>query len=86
MSLKPLRFIAIMLAALTLGMGFCHLMELPARMAWNQYLWVGTTVQGGLYRMFSTLGVFIELATVIALGFNAYGRCGSSRQLSPPPE
>jgi hypothetical protein len=72
MPLKVLRFIAIMLAALTLGMGFCHLMELPARMAWDQYLWVATTVQGGLYRMFGTLGALIDVATVIALFLLAY--------------
>jgi hypothetical protein len=26
-----------------------HLMELPARMAWDQDLWVGATVQGYLF-------------------------------------
>ena len=41
MLLKGTRFAAIMLAALTLGMGICHVMQLPARMAWDQYLWVG---------------------------------------------
>ena len=45
--LKGIRFVAIMLAALTLGLGFCHLMQLPSRMGWDQYLWVGSTVQGG---------------------------------------
>ena len=39
----------LMLAALTLGLSFCHLMQLPSRMGWDQYLWVGSTVQGGLY-------------------------------------
>lgn len=41
MLLTGIRFTAILLAALTLGMGFCHLMQLPARMGWDQYLWVG---------------------------------------------
>jgi hypothetical protein len=72
MPLKVLRFVAVMLAALTLGMGFCHLMELPARMAWDQYLWVGSTVQGGLYRMFGTLGAAIDVAAVIMLIVLAY--------------
>ena len=70
--LRVARFIAIMLAALTLGMGFCHLMELPARMGWDQYLWVGSTVQGGLYQMFGTVGALIDVATVIALSLLAY--------------
>lgn len=72
MLLKGTRFFALMLAALTLGMGFCHLMQLPARMAWDQYLWVGSTVQGGLYAMFGTIGAVIDIATVIALGILAY--------------
>jgi len=70
--LKATRFIAVMLAALTLGMGFCHVMQLPARMAWDQYLWVGSTVQGGLYAMFGTIGAVTDIATVIALGILAY--------------
>ena len=72
MLLKATRFIAVMLAALTLGMGFCQLMQLPARMAWDQYLWVGSTVQGGLYAMFGTIGAIIDVATVIVLGILAY--------------
>ena len=57
-----------LLAALTLGLSFCHLMQLPSRMAWDQYLWVGSTVQGGLYAMFGSIGAVIFVATVIALG------------------
>jgi hypothetical protein len=72
MLLKATRFIAVMLAALTLGMGVCHLMQLPARMAWDQYLWVGSTVQGGLYAMFGGIGAIIDVACVIVLGILAY--------------
>ena len=61
-----------MLAALTLGLGFCHLLQLPSRLGWDQYLWVGSTVQGGLYAAFGSIGAVIFLATVIALGLNAY--------------
>jgi hypothetical protein len=70
--LKITRFVAIILAALTLGMGFCHLMELPARMGWDQYLWVGSTVQGGLYSLFGSVGAVIDVATIIALALLAY--------------
>jgi anthrone oxygenase-like protein len=72
MLLKVIRFVAVMLAALTLGMGFCHLMQLPARMGWDQYLWVGSTVQGGLYNTFGSVGALINVAAVIALGILAY--------------
>ncbi len=72
MVLKVIRFVAVMLAALTLGMGFCHLMQLPARMGWDQYLWVGSTVQGGLYNTFGSVGAVIDVAAVIALALLAY--------------
>jgi hypothetical protein len=54
MALRIVRFAALMLGALTLGMGLCHLLQLPARMGWDQYLWVGSTVQGGLYSLFGS--------------------------------
>jgi hypothetical protein len=72
MLLKGTRFVAIMLAALTLGLGFCHLMQLPSRLGWDQYLWVGSTVQGGLYAAFGSVGAVIFVATVIALALLAY--------------
>ena len=72
MLLKGTRFVAVMLAALTLDMGFCHVMQLPARMGWDQYLWVGSTVQGGLYAMFGSIGAIIDVACVIVFGILAY--------------
>ncbi|MGD9866653.1 MAG: hypothetical protein AB7U38_01490 [Hyphomicrobiales bacterium] len=67
MPAKGLRFATMMLAALSTGMAFCHLMELPARIGWDRDLWVGSTVEGGLYRMFGTIGAVIVVVTV-ALG------------------
>lgn len=67
MSLRSVRFAVIMLAALSLSFGIGHLMELPARMAWDQYLWVGATVQGGLYALSGPLGVLIQVTMIIAL-------------------
>jgi hypothetical protein len=84
MLLKGTRFAAVLLAALTLlGLGFCHLMQLPSRLGWDQYLWVGSTVQGGLYAMFGSIGAVLFVATVIVLALNAYfvrehGRPGSA--------
>lgn len=72
MLLKVTRFVALLLAALTLGMGFCHLMQLPARMGWDQYLWVGSTVQGGLYSLFGSIGAIIYVAAVIVLALLTY--------------
>jgi hypothetical protein len=72
MLLKGTRFVAIILAALTLGLGVCHLMQLPSRLGWDQYLWVGSTVQGGLYNLFGSVGAVIFVATLIALALLAY--------------
>ena len=47
-------------------------MQLPSRLGWDQYLWVGSTVQGGLYALFGSVGAVIFIATVIALALNAY--------------
>jgi hypothetical protein len=72
MTLKIVRFIALMLGALTFGMGLCHLLQLPARMGWDEYLWVGSTVQGGLYSLFGSVGAVIDISTVITLGLLTY--------------
>jgi hypothetical protein len=70
--LRITRFVALMLAALTLGLGFCHLMQLPSRMGWDQYLWVGSTVQGGLYATFGSVGAIIGLVAIVVLFIHAY--------------
>jgi hypothetical protein len=72
MWLKVLRFVALMLAAFTLAMGLCHLLQLPARMGWDQYLWVGSTVQGGLYALFGSIGAIIGLVAILVLFILAY--------------
>ena len=72
MLLKGTRFIAVFLAALTLGFGVCHLMQLPSRLGWDQYVWVGSTVQGGLYGASGSVGAIVFVATVIALALLAY--------------
>lgn len=65
MHLKAWRFASLMLAAVVTGLGLCHLMEMPARMTWYQHLWVGSTVHGGLYRMFGTAGTVFVIANIV---------------------
>jgi len=59
---KTWRFITIILAALTMGMAFCHTLELPAKMSYSSTVW--TTLQQSLYWGFGHIGGFIEAATV----------------------
>ncbi|HSA67861.1 MAG TPA: hypothetical protein VLE24_09390, partial [Methyloceanibacter sp.] len=67
MAFRLARFVVIILAALSLSVGIGHLMQLPARMGWDQYLWVGSTVQGGTYALSGPLGVLLQVVTIVAL-------------------
>jgi hypothetical protein len=67
MSLRVLWFITLMLASLTTAMSFSHLLEMAPRLEWNAELWVGTTVTGGLYRLFGTVGAVVETSNWVAV-------------------
>lgn len=57
MFLRNWRFTTMLLAALSVGMSFCHALELPVRINWSSELWVETTVRGNLYLAFGPRGV-----------------------------
>jgi hypothetical protein len=58
------RFITFLLAALTLAMAFCHLLEMSPKMKYDAALY--TTVQQTVYRNFGVpLGAAIETGAVI---------------------
>lgn len=59
--------LALLAAAMSMAFSFCHLMELPARIGWPRELWVDSTVVGGQYVMFGTLGAFIEIAAIVGI-------------------
>lgn len=67
MPLKILTFAVVMMAALALSVGVGHLMQLPARIGWDQYLWVGSTVQGGFYRLSGPIGILLQAVSLIGL-------------------
>ncbi len=71
--------LALLLAAMSMAFSFCHLMELPARIDWPQALWVGSTVIGGQYRMFGTLGAVVELSAIVGLGAWWYAQRSAGR-------
>jgi hypothetical protein len=70
MLLKTWRFVTIMLTALSMGMAFCHLLELPAKMAYTGALWL--TLLQTLYGAFGTIGAFIEVGAVITAAVVAF--------------
>lgn len=64
-TIKGLRFAAVLLAALTLGMKLAHVLELPPKLAWTDgelYL----TVQTSLYQVFGTLGPIVDVGAILA--------------------
>jgi hypothetical protein len=60
------RLVTLLLAALSTALSFCHLMEMPVRLAWAPALWIATTVEGGLYRHFGGIGAVIDVGTLLA--------------------
>ena len=65
MLLRTWRFITLILAALSMGMAFCHTLELPAKMQYDAVLW--TTINQSLYWQFGSLpGIFSEVGAVLA--------------------
>jgi signal transduction histidine kinase len=62
---------ALLLAALTLGMAFAHVLEWPEKMAYGPGLW--TTVNQSLYGYFAAAGGPVELANLGLLGILVIG-------------
>lgn len=60
--LKTWRFLALLATALTTGLSFCHLLELPSKMLYDAALYV--TLQQTLYTTFQTVGVFVEVGAI----------------------
>jgi hypothetical protein len=56
--------VAVVLAALTMGLAFAHTLELPQKLGYDAATW--TQVQHSLYRYFAVIGGPLEVATVIA--------------------
>ncbi len=74
MDLRVWRFITFVLTSLSLGMAFCHLLQLPVRMRYDAELWRTTQ---NMYRFFGTVEAFIDVGatlSAIVLVFLARGR------------
>lgn len=73
MQLRVWRFAVLLLAALSMGMSFCHALELPAKMQWDGPLYVAVQNEPpGLYVMFGTVGAVVEVGSVIAAAGLSY--------------
>jgi len=65
MLLRIWRFAAIYLAAPTLSLTFCHLLEMPRKMRYGEGLYMA--VQHSLYPYFAWVGAFAEVGAVACL-------------------
>ena len=63
MALKATRFVSLLLVALTLGMTFCHVMEIPGKLRLGGPDWL--TVQHNLYVAFGVVGAAIEVLAIL---------------------
>lgn len=63
MILNTTRFLSLLLVALTLGMTFCHVMEIPGKLRLEGAVWL--TVQQNLYVAFGVVGAAIEVLSIL---------------------
>jgi hypothetical protein len=71
MLLRTWRLLTIVLIALSLGPALGHLLELPAKMAYEGPLWL--LVSQTLYGTFGTMGAAFEVGAVVAVVLLAIG-------------
>jgi hypothetical protein len=71
MFLRTWRFITLILTALNMGLAFCHLMELPAKMQYDGALYA--TINNSLYRTFGTApGIAVEIGSILSAAALAF--------------
>ena len=63
MALKIIRYLSLLLVALTLGMTFAHVMEIPGKLRLEGASWL--TVQHNLYVAFGVVGAAIEVLAIV---------------------
>jgi len=67
------RFAALLLAALSLGLAFAHVLEAPPRLLeWSPQLWRETTVFGGQYELFGLVGGPLDVLSILILAVLAF--------------
>ncbi len=63
MTLKVVRYLSLLLVALTLGLTFAHVMEIPGKLRLDGASWL--TVQHNLYIAFGVVGAAIEVLAIV---------------------
>lgn len=68
--LTKIRFFALVLAALTLGMRFAHVMEAAPKLHWEAELYF--QVQTSLYKYFAIIGPIVQIGSILLIFAIAY--------------
>jgi hypothetical protein len=63
-SLRVMRFVSALLVALTLGLAFAHVLEIPGKLRLDGASWL--TVQHNLYVAFGVVGAAIEILAILS--------------------
>ena len=63
--LRVWRFLGVYLTALTLSLTFCHLLEMPRKMQYDEKLYMA--VQHSLYLYFAYVGAVAEVGAIVVL-------------------
>ncbi|MFN3511659.1 MAG: hypothetical protein ACK41C_01330 [Phenylobacterium sp.] len=73
MTLLAWRFAALLIAALSLGPSFAHLLEAPPRLkVWSPELWREATVFNGQFKLFGVLGGPLDAGAIVVVGALAF--------------
>ena len=75
MSIRTLRFVAILLAALAMGMKLAHALELGPKLGFGPELYL--VVQMTLYRVFGLIGPILEVGALLCVATLAWRLRGS---------
>ena len=75
--LRHLRFAALLLAALAMGMHLAHALELWPKVKWDPALYIA--VQSTLYKIFGIVGPLLEFGALIAVSLLAWRLRGRRR-------
>ena len=70
MSLRAWRFVALLLAALSLTMESAHVLELPQKLQYTPEMY--SAVNTSLYRYFAIVGAFYQLGSMLAAALLVY--------------
>jgi len=74
---RHLRFAALLLAALAMGMHLAHALELWPKLNWDPALYIA--VQSTLYKVFGAVGAALEFGALIAVSLLAWRLRGRKR-------